>query len=125
MTTEPRTDSVPARASELAQAFMETPAYKAYKAAEEAFQQDASAQALLQDFQNQQRTYATFKQQGFPGLEEQEAKLRTAQDTLQANPAVQDLLRTQEALQREIGDVLNHISQEIGFPFAPPQSGCC
>ncbi len=103
----------------------ESSEYEALSKAREDFESDEEAKKLLSDFQQAQQTYAIFKQGGFPGVEEEERKLRDLQNRLQGNTKINKLIATQQDLQVFITGVINGISQSINFPFTPQQTGGC
>ena len=109
------------------QAFTDSPEYLSLKKAREEFESDKDAKKLLSDFQETQRTYAIFRQGGFPGIEDQEKRLRQLQHRLRQNQKISSLIRSQQELQTLISDLVQNISREINFPFSIPQTGgsCC
>lgn len=105
----------------------ETQEFKAFIKVQDDFNKDEKAKKLLTDFQSTQQTYAVFRQGGFPGVEDQEKRLRELQHRLQQNPKIKNLIESQRNLQLLISGLVNQISQGINFPFVPPQStgSCC
>lgn len=112
---------------EFIQTLTETPEFKSFVKAQDNFNKDEKAKKLLADFQNTQQASAIFRQGGFPGVEDQEKRLRELQHRLQQNQEISDLIKSQRDLQLFISDLVNQISQGINFPFAQPQraGGCC
>lgn len=112
---------------EFIQTFTETPEFKTFVEAQGNFNKDEKAKKLLADFQNTQQTFVIFRQGGFPGVEDQEKRLRELQHRLQQNPKIKNLIESQRNLQLFISGLVNQISQGINFPFVPPQGtgGCC
>jgi cell fate (sporulation/competence/biofilm development) regulator YlbF (YheA/YmcA/DUF963 family) len=107
-------------------ALSETDEVKAHNKAVEEFENDSVAKKLLADFQETQRTYAIFQQGGFEGVKEEEQKIRDLNDKVSKNQKIQSLIKTQQALQSLVGDLVGDISQGINFPFVQPQrGGCC
>lgn len=104
---------------------IESDEIKAYKKAVGEFENDKEAKKLLSDFQETQRTLAIFQQGGFEGVNKQEEKLRDLNNKLSKNQKVQALIKTQQTLQTLVGDLVDHISQGINFPFVKPQQGGC
>lgn len=115
------------KTKEFIQILTDTPEFKAFVKAQDDFNGDEKAKKLLTDFQDTQQTFAVFRQGGFPGVVDQEKRLRELQNRLQQNQKISDLIKSQRDLQLLISDLVNQISQGINFPFTPPQSGggCC
>lgn len=115
------------KTKEFIQTLTETPELKAFVKAQDNFNNDERAKKLLADFQNTQQTCAVFRQGSFPGVEDQEKRLRDLQHRLQQNPKIKNLVESQRDLQLLISDLVNQISQGINFPFVPPRGtgGCC
>lgn len=115
------------KTKEFIQALTETAEFKAFAKAQDVFNRDEKAKKLLADFQSTQQTHAVFHQGGFPGVEDQEKRLRELQHRLQQNPKIKGLIEGQRDLQLLVSDLVNKISLGISFPFAPPQGsgGCC
>lgn len=115
------------KTKEFIKTLTETPEFKAFVKAQDDFNKDEKAKKLLVDFQNTQQTCAVFRQGGFPGVEDQEKRLRELQHRLQQNQKISDLIKSQRDLQLLISGLVNQISQGINFPFVPPQGtgGCC
>lgn len=107
------------------QVLKESPEYISLNKAREDFESDEDAKKLLSDFQQTQQTYSVFKQGGFPGVEEEERKLRDLQNKLQGNTKINNLITAQQDFQVFITGVINGISQSINFPFTPQQAGGC
>jgi len=109
------------------QALADSPEYQSLKKAREEFESDEKAKKLLTDFQNTQQTYAVFRQGNFPGVDDQEKRLRELQRRLQQNQKVNNLITSQREFQSLLSDITNEISRGINFPFAPQQTGggCC
>lgn len=119
-------DTIYAHTKNYIQALSETNELKAYKKAVNDFRNDKDAKKLLTDFQEVQRTVDVFRQGGFDGLEKEEQKLSDLDNKVSKNQKIQSLLKTQQALQSMVGDLVGNISQGISFPFVQPQrGGCC
>jgi len=115
------------KTKEFIKTLTETPEFDAFIKAQDDFNKDEKAKKLLADFQNTQQTYAIFRQGSFPGVEDQEKRLRELQHRLQQNPKIKNLVESQRDLQLLISDLVNQISKGINFPFVPPRGtgGCC
>lgn len=109
------------------QALTDSPEHQSLKKAREEFESDKDAKKLLTDFQETQQTYAIFRQGGFPGVADQEKRLRELQRRLQQNQKINNLITSQREFQIFVSDIVNEISLRINFPFAPQQTGggCC
>ena len=119
-------NSIFSKTKDYIQALSDTDEVIANKKAVEEFEKDDEAKKLLTDFQEAQRTYAIFRQGGFDGLKEQEEKVRDLNNKLSRNQKIQTLIKTQQALQTLVGELVGDISQGINFPFVQPQrGGCC
>lgn len=106
-------------------ALIDSPEYQAFKKAQENFDDDKEAKQLVDDFNNTQQTYAIFRRGDFPGIEEQKERANQLRSRLDQNATVVELLRSEQNLQLLVSQLVDHISQEIGFPFAQPQASCC
>lgn len=115
------------KTKEFIKTLTETPEFEEFIKAQNSFNKDEKAKKLLADFQNTQQTYTVFRQGGFPGVENQEKRLRELQHRLQQNPKIKNLVESQRNLQLLIFSLVNQISQGISFPFIPPRGtgGCC
>lgn len=107
------------------QALTDSPEYQSLKKAREEFEKDKEAKDLLSDFQNTQQTYAVFRQGGFPGVADQEKRLRELQHRLRQNKKINNLITSQREFQIFVSEIINNISQKINFPFAPQTGGGC
>ncbi len=103
----------------------ETKEYTSYKAADMIFKSDKEASKLLEEFQSSQQTLQIFRQGNFPGVDEQERKVRELYRKVQNSRAIMDWAKSQGKLQAFIGDLATELTNQINFPFTLPQKGGC
>lgn len=108
------------------QALIQQSEYQSYLKAKADFDNDAEAKKLLSDFRETQQTFFIFRQGNFPGLDQQENKLKLLQRQVDANKNINQLISAQNELQGFIASLVRNIAQEIKFPFEGTQrGGCC
>lgn len=112
------------KTKEFLEAIRQTQEFQDYEKANERFQSDEEAKKLLQDFQAARQNLAILQQGNFPGLEGQKEKTEKLLTEVRKNKVINDWMQSQDKLQKLIGELADFLSNELGFPFTPPQKGC-
>lgn len=122
--TENNRNNLNQKTKEFSEAIRQTQEFQDYEKANEKFQSDEEAQKLLQDFQEARRNLEILQQGSFSGVEEQKEKTEKLLTEVRKNKVINDWMQSQDKLQKMISELAGFLSNDLGFPFTPPQKGC-
>ncbi len=113
-------------AVEFGRTLRQAPAVTAYRAAAEAFESDAAAQALMTDLRDQQSSMARLQQSGMTPSQEQIDRLRLCQTAVRSNGVIMAHLRASNEVKMYLPNVALEVSAALGTDYASlaAPSGC-
>jgi len=106
------------KARELGQLIKESPEMQRMNAAEAAFEQDAALQALIDEYQAQERASLVSTDDAFSEAITQRMQELYAQ--VEANPVYAEYI----AAQTEVNRLMNLVNSEINFVITGQREGC-
>ncbi|WP_159438754.1 YlbF family regulator [Alkalispirochaeta americana] len=104
----------------------ETPEYREYEAASEAYQQDAEARDLLRTFQMAQEQ--TQRTTAWGGTADDAQTLEDLRSQVTSNAVLSRFFASQENLVHLLKETNTYMTERLGFDFATltkPAGGCC
>jgi cell fate (sporulation/competence/biofilm development) regulator YlbF (YheA/YmcA/DUF963 family) len=112
---------------EFARALSHASVVAAYRAATEALDADAAAQALLADMREQQSTLMRLQESGQSSTLAQIEAFRRTQDAIRANETIMVSLRTTNEVKAFLPVVTRYVTKSLGFDYAQlvATQSCC
>lgn len=124
---EPSTTELKDVASKLGTAIVETAEYQAYNAAEQCFQNDPQAQALLKQYEEAQQSLQLMWQLRSSTAEEMQ-RVSDLRKLVEANQTLAVYFAAQEKLIPLLRELNEFMSERLKMDFSgltKPQRGCC
>ena len=103
---------------EFARALRHAPAIAAYRAAAEALDADAAAQALLAEMREQQSTLVRLQESGLSPTQLQIDAFRRSQEAIRASETIMASLRTTNEVKTFLPVVTRYVTRSLGFDYA-------
>lgn len=120
------TQDITTAAREFAAGLAETPEYKEYEVASEAYQQDAEARELLRKFQMAQQQVQ--RKAAWGGTADEAEKMEDLRVQVTSNAVLSRFFASQENLVQLLKETNTYMTERLGFDFADltkPAGGCC
>jgi cell fate (sporulation/competence/biofilm development) regulator YlbF (YheA/YmcA/DUF963 family) len=117
-------ESIESLAGELGAAIADLPEHERFREAETAVAEDAEAQEMIPEFEQQRESLALARQTG-DATQEDMRELQTLQRELHSLPVMAEYLEAKEDLVDRLETLNRAISEPLAVDFGGEAGGCC